>query len=98
VDVLAFSRHVHSGCRGDGGGAVFGGGRVMANLYCVLKRWYDKPTKVNAGIAIHRLREENAQLKAFLRDLRNSIHACNRNPIPNSKRVEWRDRIDRALS
>jgi hypothetical protein len=26
--------------------------------------------------------------------IRSSIHACNRNPIPSSSRLEWRDMLD----
>lgn len=38
------------------------------------------------------------RLRDVLERLRASMHACNRNPIPNSKRVEWRDMIDAALA
>lgn len=37
------------------------------------------------------------RLCGVLLALRASIHACNRNPIPSSKRLEWRDMIDAAL-
>lgn len=30
--------------------------------------------------------------------IRNAIHACNRNPIPNSRRLEWRFMLDNLIS
>ena len=37
-------------------------------------------------------------LRGGLADLRDAIHACNRNPIPNSQRMRWRDMCDALLA
>lgn len=36
-------------------------------------------------------------LVSKLKRLRDSIHACNRNPIPSTKRLKWRDLVDDIL-
>ena len=41
---------------------------------------------------------ENERLRVGISDLRAAIHACNRNPIPNSRRIRWRDLCDLLLA
>ncbi len=47
--------------------------------------------------AAGRARDEIERYRVGLNALRANIHACNRNPIPNSKRMEWRDMVDALL-
>ena len=42
--------------------------------------------------------DEIEKLRQGIQLLRNAIHACNRNPIPNSQRVKWRNMCDSLLS
>jgi len=47
---------------------------------------------------LRRLKQDLEHIYIKLSALRNSVHACNRNPIPNSRRIEWRGQIDNILS
>jgi len=38
------------------------------------------------------------ELLGRLTEIRNAVHACNRNPVPNRARVEWRDMIDSLIA
>jgi len=44
-----------------------------------------------------RMDDENVRLKYGVEWLRKVIHACNRNPIPNSQRMRWREICDDIL-
>lgn len=46
---------------------------------------------------IEHLCREIERLHTGVTNLRNAIHACNRNPIPNRSRMEWRDMCDALL-
>ena len=55
------------------------------------------------GAAEHNLRANRAEgeahrLRTGVANLRSAIHACNRNPIPNSQRIKWREMCDALMS